>query len=181
MKKITLFLLLLSTLFADARPYIGTHAGVYTESFSDIEATSSSPMANIKIGYGNRTSYAVEFSLDYLKSDAQIFSATGKDGDKMGFNVNLIKSFDFGIYILPFVKVGFGSGVQKINRKLQDALSYGAFEMALGTYIPMGRHFDMELGYEVSHLSYESIDLGATKPSYGSAINTLYLGINYRY
>lgn len=181
MKKIILFLLLITTLFADARPYIGTHIGVYNESFSDIDATSSSTMANISIGYGERKSYAVEFSLDYLSSDAQIFSTAGKDGNKLGFNVSLIKAFDFDIYILPFIKAGFGSGAQKIDRKLQDALSYGSFQLTLGTYVPLCKHFDMEVGYEVRHLSYESIDLGATKPSYGSAMNTLYLGINYRY
>ena len=184
MKKITLFLLLLTTLFADATPYIGTHIGVYTEKFSEIDATSSSTLANIKIGYGERKAYAVEFSLDYLNNDAKIFSSapsTTKDGNKIGFNVSLIKAFDFDIYVLPFVKVGFGSGVQDIDRELQKSLSFGSFQLALGTYVPLGKHFDLELGYEARHISYEAINTITTKTSYNSVMNTMYFGINYRY
>ena len=184
MKKILLLLLLMTTLFADATPYIGTHIGVYNESFSEIDATSSSTLANIKIGYGNRDAYAVEFSLDYLNNDAKIFSSSpsaSKDGSKIGFNVSLIKAFDFDIYVLPFVKVGFGSGVEKIDRELQNALAFGTFQLALGTYVPLNKHFDLELGYEVRHISYESINTITTKTSYNSVMNTMYFGINYRY
>lgn len=184
MKKIKLFLLLTATLLADATPYIGTHFGAYSESFSEVEATSSSSLANIKVGYGDRAAYSIEFSLDYLNSDAKIFSSdttAAKDGSKIGFNVSLIKAFDFDIYALPFVKVGFGSGVQKVSRKLENALANGSFQLALGSYIPLGEHFDMEIGYEVRHISYEAIDTVVTKTSYNSVMNTMYLGINYRY
>ncbi len=184
MKKITLFLLLLTTLFADVAPYIGTHIGVYTENFSKLVATSSSALANIKLGYGNSKGYAVEFSLDYLNNDAKIFSSvpsTTKDGNKIGFNVSLIKVFDFDIYALPFVKIGFGSGVEDIDRVLQSSLAFGSFQLTLGTYIPLKHHFNLELGYEARANSYEGINTIATKTSYNSVMNTLYFGINYRY
>jgi len=184
LKKIILFSLLLTTLFADATPYIGTHIGVYKEKFSEVDATSSSALANIKIGYGDRKAYSVEFSLDYLNNDAKIFSSApsaSKDGNKIGFNVSLIKAFDFNIYALPFVKVGFGSGVHNIDRKLHKSLAFGSFQLALGSYIPLSKHFDLELGYEARHISYEAINFITTKTSYNSVMNTVYFGINYRY
>lgn len=174
----------MSTLFADATPYIGTHIGIYTEKFSEIDATSSSSLANIKIGYGDRKAYAVELSLDYLNNNAKIFSSapsTSSDGDKIGFNINLIKAFDFDIYALPFIKVGFGSGVHNIDRELQKSLAFGSFQLAFGTYLPLNKHFDLETGYEVRHISYEAINTITTKTSYNSVMNTMYFGINYRY
>ncbi len=184
MKKILLFLLLLTTLFADARPYIGTHLGIYNEKFSEIDARSSSTLANIKIGYGNREAYSIEFSLDYLNNNAKIFSSApsaNKDGKKIGFNISLVKAFDFDIYALPFVKVGFGSGVQNIDRKLQKSLAFGSFQLVLGTYVPLNRYLDLEIGYEIKHISYEAINTITKKISYNSVMNTLYFGINYRY
>ncbi len=181
MKKIILFLLLLSSLYADARPYIGTHIGVYNETFSGVDTTNASTVANLSVGYGNRKSYAVEFSLNYLNNNAQIFSTSNKDGNRLGFDIDLIKAFDFNSYIFPFVKVGFGSGIQTIERANQNSLSYGSFQLALGTYVPLGEHFDIEAGYEIRHLSYEDVNLGTTRKSYTSVMNTLYLGINYRF
>jgi opacity protein-like surface antigen len=92
-----------------------------------------------------------------------------------------MKAFDFGIYVLPFVKVGFGTGYLDIERELQDRISYGSFQGSLGFFIPMDEHSDIELGYEARSNSYEYIDAIATKTSYDSTINTAYVGVNYRF
>ncbi|MEA1982127.1 MAG: outer membrane beta-barrel protein [Campylobacterota bacterium] len=184
MKNIILFLLLISSLYGDAKVYVGFSGGTYTEVFDDIDASSSASIITSKIGYGDRKAYGVEFSLDYAKNNSKIFSTSPDmhtDGDRYGFNVSLLKAFDFDIYALPFVKVGFGTGFLDIDRELQKNLTYGTFQLTLGTYIPLGDHFDIELGYEIKHTSYEAINTIVTQTSYGSKTNSAYLGVNYRY
>jgi len=184
LKKLILLLLLISSLFAEAKVYVGVSAGVFNETFSNIDASTSSAMSTVKIGYGNIKSYAVEFSLDYAYNRSKIFSSSpdvSKDGDKYGFNINLLKSFDWDIYVLPFVKVGFGTGILNIDRILQKDLSYGSFQLTLGTFVPISKSFDLELGYELRSTTYKGIDYIATKTSYDSVSNIAYMGINYRF
>lgn len=161
---------------------MGLSYGVFNETFNDIEAKSSSDIATIKIGYGDIKAYAVEFSFDYMQNKSKIFSSTdiSSDGDKMGFNINLLKSFDLN-YLYPFIKVGFGAGSLTIQRALQNTLSYGSFQGSVGTYVPLSENFDVELGYELRHTSYQSINTVVTNTSYSSLINIAYFGINYRY
>lgn len=184
MKKLILFLLLVSSLYSEAKVYMGTSAGVFNEQFSGIEATSSSAMAAFKIGYGDIKAYAVEFSIDYAYNRSKVFSTSSevsRDGNKYGFNVSLLKSFDWDIYVLPFVRVGFGTGFLDIDRELQTNLTYGSFQLGLGTYVPISDDFDLELGYEVRSTSYEAINTIVTKTSYDSVSNIAYMGVNYRF
>lgn len=184
MKILLLFFLLLSSLYAKSSIYIGTNTGIYHESFNKVKASSSGEIATFQVGYGDRKAYAVEFSLDYSQNSAKVFSSStdvSKDGDRYGLNISLLKAFDFNIYALPFVKVGFGTGTFDIKRTLQKSLTYGTFNFTLGTFLPLSQHFDAEVGYEIRETSYESIDTIATKTSYGSLINIAYMGINYRF
>ncbi len=163
---------------------MGMSAGAFNESFNEIEASNSSAMATLKIGYGDIKAYAVEFSIDYAYNRSKIFSTSSdvtRDGNKYGFNVSLLKSFDWDIYMLPFVRVGFGTGFLDIDRELQKSLSYGSFQLALGTFLPISNNFDLELGYEMRGTSYEAINTIVTKTSYGSMSNIAYIGINYRF
>lgn len=184
MKNIILFLLLVSSLYSDSKVYVGVTGGAFVETFDDIDASSSASIASLKIGYGDRKAYAVEFSVDYAQNNSKIFSTSSevdKDGNKYGFNVSLLKAFDFDIYLLPFAKVGFGSGFLDIDRALQKNLSYGTFSFGAGTYLPLSEHFDIEVGYEIRHTSYEAINTIVTQTSYSSTTNIAYFGINYRY
>ncbi len=184
MKNIILFLLLVSSVYSDSKVYVGLSGGAYTEVFDDVDASSSASMASLKVGYGDRKAYAVEFSVDYAQNNSKVFSTSNevdKDGNKYGFNVSLLKAFDFDIYALPFVRVGFGSGFLDIDRALQKSLSYGTFQFGLGTFLPLNEHFDVELGYEVRHTSYEAINTIVTNTNYTSKTNTAYFGLNYRY
>ena len=183
MKKLLLFLLLFSSLYAQSTFYVGTNYGIFNETFSELDATSSSSMATLKVGYGDIKAYAIEFSVEYADNQSKIFSsnpAIEKDGDKYGFNISLLKSFDFN-YLLPYIKVGFGTGYLDIDRSLQDSLTYGSFQLSLGSYIPLDDSFDLEIGYEIRHTSYEAINTIVTKTSYNSVNNIGYIGINYRY
>ena len=180
MKKIILSLLLLTSLYADSKIYLGSSYGFFNEKFSDgIDAKSSSGVLKLKAGYGNREQYAIEFSVDYIDNKSNIFSTN--DGMKYGLNIEFVKAFDLDIYILPFFKVGFGSGSLEIDRQFQDKLHYGSFNLSTGIFIPINEHFDFELGYDYKYLSYEGIDTIAKQISYDSNVNTAYFGFNIRY
>jgi opacity protein-like surface antigen len=183
LKKIVLFFLLLGTLYAqEAGLYMGSSLASYNESFnsnSDVSITTS--METIKCGYGARNGYSVELSFDFIQNNSQIFSTNQEDGDRYGFNLALSKAFTLNKYLLPFVKVGFGSGTMKIERELQKHLSYGSYNLATGLLIPLNKHYDLEVGYEYRYISYESIDTIAQTIQYKSNANIFSLGINVRF
>jgi len=185
LKKITLLLIFITSLFADPKVYVGSSVGIVDESFTNgVDAKTSSAIAKIKVGYGVREAYAVEISFDYIKNDSKIFSSdanTKYDGDKFGMNVDLIKAFDFNYKALPFIKAGFGSGYFDINRETQDKLYYGSFNLSTGLFIPMSDSFDFEVGYEYKSISYEAIDTIAQQVRYYSNTNVAYFGFNVRY
>ena len=180
MKKIILFTLLLTSLYSDSKIYIGANYGYFDEEFTDpLDAQSSSESASIKIGYGDRKAYAVEFIINRTENESKIFS--NKDEAKYSINMELIKSFDFGIYINPFIKAGFGAGKLKIDREVQDSLAFGSFNLGFGTYIPITDYFDLELGYSHKFVSYQTVNYVSEKIPYESDVNTFYTGFNVRF
>ncbi len=183
LKKLLFFLLFTSSLYSQSLLYIGTSIGAYHESFdTDDDISLSTSIANFKIGYGNRKNYAIEFILDYMPNKSKIFSSSGTyDGDRYGFNIALVKAFDFDIYALPFIKAGFGSGYMKINRNMQRKLSYGSYNVAAGMFLPINATLDVELGYEYRYVSYQSINTISQSLQYDAHANSVYCGINIRF
>jgi len=180
LNKIILFLLLVSSVFADAKLYLGVNTGLFDESFNgNTSAYTSSGIATFKIGYAQRETYGIEFSLDYTKSNSNIFS--NNDGDRYGLNVNLLKAFDYNIYVLPYFKGGMGAGFFNVDRTMDDKIYYGSFNIGTGIFIPLNDNFDFELGYEYRYTSFESINLISEKLSYTSNIGRAYFGFNVRY
>lgn len=153
---------------------------MYDENFIEgNKAQSSSNFMKIKAGYGDRDAYAIEFSIDKLKNESNIFSAN--DSEKIGLNVELIKAFDFNLFANPFFKAGFGAGYLKIDRATQDTLNYGSFNLGVGFFIPVNPHFDFELAYDYKYMTYEAIDTIARQISYKSNVNSAYFGFNVRF
>lgn len=185
LKIIILFLLLINTLFAEVKLYVGSNYGTCEEKFTnEIEAVSSTEITKVKLGYGERKAYAIELSLEYINNQSKIFSSditSDLDGDKYGLNVDLIKAFDLDILVLPYIKAGFGSGYFDIQRELQNRLSYSSFNLGTGLFIPISENFDFELGYEYRYISYESVDTIADKLNYESNTNIAYFGFNVRF
>jgi opacity protein-like surface antigen len=183
LKKLLFTLLFSSALYSQSHFYFGTSAGAFHESFVDQDnVVLNTVIANFKMGYGQQKAYAIEFSFDYTKNDSRVFSSTTtNDGDKYGFNLNLVKSFDYNIFILPFIKAGFGTGFLEIERSLQKKLSYGSYNLAGGIFIPLNKTFDLELGYEYRYTSYQAINTIAQRIHYKSHVSVLYSGINYRF
>ncbi len=182
MKKLLLLLLLTSSLFAEAKIYMGIGYNLYSESYTNESMDSVSLSDNalkFKVGYGVREAYAVEFSLDYI--DHASYSDMPEIGSaKYGFNVALIKAFDFGIYVNPYLKAGFGTGIIDNLGKPEKSLSYGSFDFGTGFYIPIDKSLDIEIGYEYKNATYEKEDLDSSRNN-TSNVNTFYLGINTRF
>ena len=177
MKKILLLSLLLSSLYSDAKIYLGAGYTSYNETSDDTDATNNTNAVKLKAGYGVREAYSVEVSVDYIDNTPSIKAPWSA---KYGFNVDLIKAFDFGIYVNPFVKIGFGAGI--IDNRDNDFLSktYGTFNSGGGLYIPISKHFDIELSYTYSSLSYEK-DNTLQEFNETSHVNNFYMGANVRF
>jgi len=175
LKRIILFLFILGTLlFGDTKFYTGLgygFAAIQTKdvSFLDTE-TLLADSARIKIGYGRRDAYAIELSLDYIESEPK----------RLGADISLIKAFEWGIYVNPFAKVGFGAGTLHSVHRDDKELRYGSFNFGGGLYLPVYEHFDIELSYEYKNISYQKEDQNAPENGNGH-INTLYVGFNIRY
>lgn len=176
MKKILLLSLLLSSLaFGEAKIYMGGGYTYYSEQMdmpnSPLTKTSSSNSGRIKLGYGERDAYAIEVSLDYINADAT----------KYAFDVNLVKAFDWDIYVNPYVKVGFGGGMMEKDDTTSQSLSYGSFNLGSGLFVPINEHVDFEVAYEYKNLSYEKADVAPTTESRSSHVNIGYVGCNLRF
>lgn len=180
MKFLLPFLLLISSLLANENFYVGGNYGLQDESFgSSVDAESSSPSASFKIGYGDIKAYAIELSYYNIQNSAKIFSYN--DSSKNEINLDLVKAYDFDIFLYPFFKVGFGTGYLSVDRILQNTLHYGVFDLGLGVFIPVAQYLDIELGYKYKFISYETIDTISERTSYNSTAHNTYIGFNIRF
>jgi len=180
-KLLLLFPLLSSLLLAQAQIYFGTGYTYNSETLSYIgsEKSFQNNGVRIKVGYGDIKAYSIELSLDYIDNKEAIL-AQG-DAEKIGFNLELLKAFDWDIYVYPFFKAGFGAGYLKTNADVvNQSLSYGTWNVGTGIFIPYTKHIDFEVAYEYKSLSYQKTDPTLdTSPS--SDLNILYMGINLRF
>lgn len=183
MKKSLLILLISSFLYAsDATFYFGAGAGVYNENIQgdddhpEIDDSSTHGSGSIKVGYGIRESYAIEFSADFI-DNSQTYLRTWKA--KYGFDISLLKSFNFDTFFLPFLKVGFGSGMIDNSDNDLQSKTYGNFLVGGGCFIPLSKHYDIEFNYTYQHLSYEKLD-ELQPTNFTSDVNNAYVGINFR-
>ena len=177
MKTLLLSLLLISSLFGEAKIYFGANYAYLNESFaSGMDYEGSSSALKGKIGYGDIASYGVELSAAYIENKLNVYSA--KDNIKYDFNVDLIKAFDFDIFFNPFFKAGFGTGY--LQTQSVGKVTYGSFNLGFGVFVPINDYLDFELGYDYKNLSYERPS-GEESQSYESNVNGAYAGFNVRF
>jgi len=182
LKKILLLLFFFSSiLFAEAKIYFGTGYEYNSETvkYAGQDKTVSNNAALIKVGYGDINAYAVEFSFEYVDNKSNVFDSN--DGKKYGFNIELLKSWNLGIFLNPFLKAGFGAGYLETPADLHNgSLTYGTFNMGTGCFIPVSEYFDIEIAYEYRITSYQKLDNALTNnPT--SQINIGYAGVNFRF
>lgn len=175
LRKIILLALLLSSLaFGESKVYMGAGYGSTNTQVNHADSSTqeeiSADLLRVKIGYGARDAYGIEFSLDYINSDPK----------KYAFDVALIKAFDWNIYVNPFIKAGFGAGKLDNSENAEKSLTYGSFNIGAGLYVPIGEHFEAELSYEYKNRSYEKED-DSTEQSRTSHANVVYVGFNARF
>ncbi len=176
MKKILSILLLFTSLYSEATLYFGTNYGVVNEKFTNNKGTkSASQSLNINFGYGDINAYAINFGVDIIKSKESTIS--NKDGKQYNFNIDLIKAFNFDIFMNPFFQAGFGMGNMKVASSTQNSLGYGSLNLGAGIFIPINHYFNIEIGYKYKYLSYERFE----EKSYKSHQNTIYSGVSFRY
>lgn len=182
MKKTILLLLFISSLlFADSKIYLGAGYAYTQENLERTNHTISNNAARVKIGYGDRDAYAVEFSLDYVDNHSKIINQTDNDGKKYGFNIELLKAWDFNIYVNPFLKAGFGAGYLETDADVHNqSLTYGTFNLGGGIFIPLNKHLDIEVAYEHKNLSYQKTD-SANSYNDKATLNIGYIGVNTRF
>ena len=181
MKKTTLILFISSLLIAKSQIYFGTGYTYNSEtlSYDNSDKSLNNNGARIKLGYGDKKAYAIEFSIDYLDITKQYLSDSDKY--KLGFNVELLKAFDFGIYVNPFLKAGFGAGYMDTTADTyNNSLTYGSYNLGSGLFIPINEHFDIEVAYEYKNISYQKVDANLSYSPNGN-LHTGYIGLNFRY
>lgn len=165
MRYIVILLFLIGSLYADAKAFIGLKTAYTNETYSvkyrgENYITDISALAyGLKFGYGDIRSYALELSFLAQKFDKNVFS----DNDSVNYLIDfdLIKSFDFGYDLLPFIKAGFGSGEMYINRNLETYVNNGYFKIGGGVYYTFYELVDIELGVVYFDTSWSSLDLGS--------------------
>jgi len=187
LRKILLTVLFSAALWAEAGVYIGAGGTIYNEDFifnstgfAANEMSATYQGAKVKVGYGDRKAYAIEFSLSYGEYDKNIFS--DNDREQFFVDIDIVKAFDFDIYVYPFIKFGFGAGKLKIDRKLDSSITSGSFQAGGGFYIPL---FDSDFELEASAVyrwkHFEGIDLVGDPADIESSMIEPYIGLGYRF
>jgi len=177
LKTLLLSLLLISSLFGEAKIYFGASYSYLNESFANgLDYKGSSSAVKAKIAYGDIASYGVELSAAYIENKVNIYSSN--DNIKYDFNVDLIKAFDFDIFFNPFFKAGIGTGY--LQTQSASKVTYGSFNLGFGVFVPINDYLDLELGYDYKNLSYER-PYGEESQSYESNVNGAYAGFNIRF
>ncbi len=187
MRKILLSVFFSAVLWAESGVYIGAGGTMYNEDFTfnstgfaSNEMSATYQGSKIKIGYGERKAYAIEFSLSYGEYDKNIFS--DDDGAQVFVDIDIIKAFDTDIGFYPFIKFGFGVGNLKIDRVLDSSVASGSFQVGGGFFIPIfGGDFELEASAVYRWKNFEGIDLVGDTAEIDSSVIEPYIGLGYRF
>lgn len=192
MKKLLFTSILLSTvLYAEAQVYVGVIGGIDTESVSKpYNKNVSSPVAKLQIGYGDIKDYSVQLGFLYDKNSQNVFSTGMNDKEKYSMDVELIKAFDLGWKLSPFLKAGFGAGYFNTDITYTDtsgasahksSLNFSSYNAGAGVYYPLSKHFNLEAGATYKAISYERVDATSSDKGSTSKVIFSYAGIDYRF
>jgi opacity protein-like surface antigen len=188
MKKLLITSLFLSTaLFAEAQVYVGILGGIDAESVGKpYNKNVSSPVGKLQIGYGDIKNYSVQLGFLYDKNTQNVFSTGTNDKEKYSMDVELIKAFDLGWKLSPFLKAGFGAGyfntdINYGGTSNKTSLNFSSYNAGAGIYYPLSTHFNLEAGATYKAVSYQQIDSTSSDKGTTSKVIFSYAGIDYRF
>ncbi len=181
MRIFSLLLILLTTLFAEHKGYVGFSIEDSTELFildgKTIDA--SAPQYKVKGGFGDIDGYAVEASFSYMDYQTNVFS----DNDKKALmlDISLFKGWDLGHNLYPYLDVGIGMGDMKVDRQLEKSLTFSSFNAGGGLRYVISDTYDFDIGVNYKRRTWETISLIASKINVTSHLVNPYFGINYHF
>ncbi len=174
--------LLYISLFAEPTGYIGFSIEDSTEFFTlkgkDTIETSA-PQYKIKAGYGDIANYAVEAAFSYMDYGTNIFSAN--DGAALMLDITLYKGWDAGYDLYPYLGIGIGMGDMKVDRKLENSLSFSSFNFGGGVRYVINQTYDFDIGFNYKLRTWQTISLIASDADVTSHLLNPYIGINYHF
>jgi len=179
------FLFLLSflyvSLFAEAAGYIGLSIEDSTEFFVLDERTvnASTPQYKIKAGYGDIGGYAVEAAFSYMNYATNVFSTN--DGAALMLDITLFKGWDVGHNLYPYLDVGIGMGDMKVERQLEESLSFSSFNFGGGVRYVISNTYDFDIGLNYKLRTWQTISLVSEQVKVTSHLVNPYIGINYHF
>ena len=181
MRFLAILPLLYLSLFAEASSYLGFSIEDSTEFFvlGDETRNASTPQYKFKAGYGDIGGYSVEASFSYMDYATNIFS--DNDGRALMLDITVYKGWDVGYNFYPYLGVGIGMGDMKVDRILEDSLSFSSFNFGGGLRYVISNTYDFDLGLNYKLRTWQTISLIADKVNVTSHLINPYIGINYHF
>ncbi len=169
------------SLFAEAAGYIGLSVEDSTEFFvlGDRTIDASTPQYKIKAGYGDIGGYAVEAAFSYMDYATDVFSVN--DGAALMLDITLYKGWDVGNNFYPYLDVGIGMGDMKVQRQLEESLTFSSFNFGAGIRYVMNETYDFDVGLNYKLRSWQTISLVSDEIDVTSHLVNPYIGINYHF
>lgn len=169
------------SLFAEAAGYIGLSIEDSTEFFvlSDRTVDASTPQYKIKAGYGDISGYAVEAAFSYMDYATNVFSSN--DGEALMLDITLFKGWDVGYNLYPYLDVGIGMGDMKVERQLEESLTFSSFNFGGGIRYVINNTYDFDIGLNYKLRTWQTISLVADSVNVTSHLVNPYIGINYHF
>jgi opacity protein-like surface antigen len=181
MRTLLVLLALSISLLAEHKAYIGFSIEDSSEYFAinGNDEFASSPQYKLKAGYGDIGGYSVEASFSYMDYATNIFS--DNDGRALMLDITVYKGWDVGYNFYPYLGVGIGMGDMKVDRILEDSLSFSSFNFGGGLRYVISNTYDFDLGLNYKLRTWQTISLIADKVNVTSHLINPYIGINYHF
>ncbi|MDA3946506.1 MAG: outer membrane beta-barrel protein [Helicobacteraceae bacterium] len=174
--------LLCISLFAEPSGYIGISIEDSTEFFTlkgSDTINASAPQYKIKAGYGEISNFAVEAAFSYMDYSTNVFSSN--DSAALMLDITLYKGWDMGYNLYPYLGVGIGMGAMKVERQLEDSLSFSSFNFGGGVRYGISQTYDFDIGVNYKLRTWQTISLVSEDVKVTSHLVNPYIGINYHF
>lgn len=182
MRIIAVLLSLYFSLLAEPDVYLGFSIEDSTEYFTlegHDTVNASTPLYRIKGGYGDIGGYTVEASFSYMDDDINVFSEN--DGPAYMIDITLLKGWDAGHDLYPYLGAGIGVGKMSVDRLLEQSLFFSSFNFSGGLRYLLSDDVDVDLGINYKLRSWQAVSLVTEEAKVTSHVINPYIGLNYHF